>query len=129
MQGLRVREDHSQRGYNSYVPTEPMHQLQVDLADMSVFSTGPYRYMLVAIDVFTKKATAVPLASKTAPAVANAWQQVVQALGIPSYVYSDDGTEFKAEFKKKLDYFDIDKVVTAGMPTSWRGSSEPSRKL
>ena len=114
MQGLRVREDRPQRGYNSYVPTEPMHQLQVDLADMSVFSTAPYRYMLVAIDVFTKKGAAVPLASKTAPAVANAWQQVVQSLGIPSYVYSDDGSEFKAEFKQRLDYYDVDKVVSRG---------------
>ena len=91
-----------------------MHQLQVDLADMSVFSTAPYRYMLVAIDVFTKKGAAVPLASKTAPAVANAWQQVVQSLGIPSYVYSDDGSEFKAEFKQRLDYYDVDKVVSRG---------------
>ena len=39
MQGLKVREDRPQRGYNSYVPVEPMHQ--VDLADMSVFSTSP----------------------------------------------------------------------------------------
>ena len=60
MQGLRVREDRPQRGYNSYVPTEPMHQLQVDLADMSVFSTAPYRYMLVAINVFSKRRRARP---------------------------------------------------------------------
>ena len=97
-----------------YLPVEPMHQLQVDLADMSVFSSTPYRYMLVAVDTFTRKAAAVPLASKTAPAAANAWQQIVQALGIPSYVYTDDGSEFKAEFKQQLDYFDIDKVVSRG---------------
>ena len=114
MEGLKHREDRPQRGYNSYVPVEPMHQVQVDLADMSVLSSKPYRYLLVAVDSFTKKAAAVPLASKTAPAAAQAWKQIVQELGIPSYVYSDDGTEFKAEFKKKLDYFDIDKVVTRG---------------
>ena len=114
MEGLKVREDRPQRGYNSYVPVEPMHQVQVDLADMNVFSTTPYRYMLVAVDSFTKKAAAVPLANKTSPATAAAWRQIIQALGIPSYVYSDDGTEFKAEFKQKLDYYDIDKVVTRG---------------
>ena len=114
MEGVKAREDRPQRGYNNYVPVEPMHQLQVDLADMSVVSSAPYRYMLVAVDTFTKKAAAVPLASKTAPAAANAWQQIVQALGIPSYVYTDDGSEFKAEFKQKLDYFDIDKVVSRG---------------
>lgn len=31
MDGLVTREDRPQRGYNSYVPPEPMHQLQVDL--------------------------------------------------------------------------------------------------
>ena len=70
--------------------------------------------MLVAIDVFTKKVAAVPLASKTAPAAAAAWNQIVKALGVPSYVYSDDGSEFKSEFKQKLDYFDVDKVVSRG---------------
>ena len=108
MEGVKGREDRPQRGYNNYVPVEPMHQLQVDLADMSVVSSAPYRYMLVAVDTFTKKAAAVPLASKTAPAAANAWQQIAQALGIPSYVYTDDGSEFKAEFKQK------DKVVSRG---------------
>ena len=78
------------------------------------FSAKPYRYMLVAIDVFTKKVAAVPLASKTAPAAAAAWNQIVKALGVPSYVYSDDGSEFKSEFKQKLDYFDVDKVVSRG---------------
>ena len=114
MEGVKAREDRPQRGYNSYVPVEPMHQLQVDLADMNVFSTTPYRYMLVAVDSFTKKAAAVPVASKTAPATAAAWRQVIFALGVPSYVYSDDGAEFKGEFKQKLDYYDIDKVVSRG---------------
>ena len=94
------------------------------------FSAKPYRYMLVAIDVFTKKVAAVPLASKTAPAAAAAWNQIVKALGVPSYVYSDDGSEFKSEFKQKLDYFDVDKVVSRGrvMPTSLSARSELSRK-
>ena len=41
MEGVKAREDRPQRGYNSFVPTEPLHQLQVDLADMSVFSSTP----------------------------------------------------------------------------------------
>ena len=111
MEGVKAREDRPQRGYNSY---EPLHQLQVDLADMSVFSSGPYRYLLVAIDTFTKKIAAVPLTRKTSEATAAAWQKVVENLGIPSYVYSNDGTEFKLEFKDKLDFFDVNKIVTRG---------------
>ena len=41
LDGLITREDRPQRGYNSYVPPEPMHQLQVDLADMGSFARGP----------------------------------------------------------------------------------------
>ena len=108
-----------------------MHQLQVDLADMGSFARGPaesntapkkvrrtargpYPYMLVAIDTFTKKATAVPMKDKTAKTAAEAWNKVVSDPGIPSYVYSDDGTEFKREFKEKLDYWDIEKLVSRG---------------
>ena len=37
LDGLRVNQNCSQRGYNSFVPLEPMNQLQVDLADMKAF--------------------------------------------------------------------------------------------
>ena len=39
--GLRVQRDRPQRGYNSYVPPLPMHQLQIDLADMKAFWSSP----------------------------------------------------------------------------------------
>ena len=75
-----------------------MHQLQVDLA---------------AVDSFTKKATAVPMKEKTARTAAEAWNKVTD-LGISVYVYSDDRSEFKREFKEKLDYWDIEKLVSRG---------------
>ena len=53
----RVNQDRPQRGYNSFVPLEPMNQLQVDLAD----GGKPYPFMLVAIDALTKKVAAEPL--------------------------------------------------------------------
>ena len=76
------------------------------------FSQGPYKYLMVAVDAFSKKLTAIPMANKNASTAANAWDKVVKDLGIPLNVYSDDGSEFKKEFKDKLDYFDVDKVVT-----------------
>ena len=91
-----------------------MHQLQVDLADMGSFARGPYPYTLVAVDSFTKKATAVPMKDKTARTAAEAWNKVVTDLGIPAYVYSDDGSEFKREFLEKLDYWDVEKLVSRG---------------
>ena len=60
---LKVREDRPQRGYNSFIPPEPMHQVQVDLADMGTFGSPNYKHKLVAIDSFSKKVAAVPLAN------------------------------------------------------------------
>ena len=71
---------------------------------------------MVAVDAFSKKLTAIPMANKNASTAANAWDKVVKDLGIPLNVYSDDA-EFKKEFKDKLDYFDVDKVVTRGHAT------------
>ena len=117
LNSLIVRQDRPERGYNSFVPPEPMFQLQVDLADMTAFSQGPYKYLMVAVDAFSKKLTAIPMANKNASTAANAWDKVVKDLGIPLNVYSDDGSEFKKEFKDKLDYFDVDKVVSRGHAT------------
>ena len=117
LDSLVVRQDRPERGYNGFVPPEPMFQLQVDLADMTAFAQGPYKYMLVAIDAFSKKLTAVPMANKEASTAAGAWDKVVKDLGIPLNVYSDDGSEFKKEFKQKLDYFDVGKIVSRGHAT------------
>ena len=38
---LRDRQDRPQRGYNSFVPQEPMHEAQVDLAFMQAFGGKP----------------------------------------------------------------------------------------
>ena len=99
LDGLRVSQDRPQRGYNSFVPLEPMNQLQVDLADMKAFGGKPYPFMLVAIDALTKKVAAEPLKDRLASTTAAGMKKVFQALGVPANVCSDDGSEFKREFK------------------------------
>ena len=41
-------------------------------------------------------------------------KKVFQALGVPANVYSDDGSEFKREFKELMDFWNIEKQVTRG---------------
>ena len=41
-------------------------------------------------------------------------KKVLQALGVPANVYSDDGSKFKREFKELMDFWDIEKQVTRG---------------
>ena len=91
-----------------------MNQLQVDLADMKAFGGKPYPFMLVAIDALTKKVAAEPLKDRLASTTAAGMKKVFQALGVPANVYSDDGTEFKREFKELMDFWDIEKQVTRG---------------
>ena len=92
----------------------PMNQLQVDLADMKAFGGKPYPFMLVAIDALTKKVAAEPLKDRLASTTAAGMKKVFQALGVPANVYSDDGSEFKREFKELMDFWDIEKQVTRG---------------
>ena len=81
LDGLRVNQDRPQRGYNSFVPLEPMNQLQVDLADMRAFVLPLHA---VAINAFTKKVAAEPLKDRLASTT-----KVFQALGVPANVYSE----------------------------------------
>ena len=70
--------------------------------------------MLVAIDVLTKKVAAEPLKDRLASTTAAGMKKVFQALGAPANVCSDDGSEFKREFKELMDFWDIEKQVTRG---------------
>jgi len=68
---------------------------QIDLADMSNISSynDGVRYLLTCIDVFSKKAWAVPVRTKTGREVANAFEKILLD-GTPNMVQSDKGTEF-----------------------------------
>ena len=84
---------------------------------MKAFGGKPYPFMLVAIDALTKKVAAEPLKDRLASITAAGMKKVFQALGVPANVYSDDGSEFKREFKELMDFWDIEKQVTRGLRT------------
>ena len=65
----------------------------------------PYPFMLVAIDALTKKVAAEPLKDRLATTTAAGAKKVFQALGVPANVYSDDGSEFKREFKELMNFW------------------------
>jgi len=68
---------------------------QIDLADLS--SLSPFndgtRYLLTCIDVFTKRAWAVPVRSKFGRVVAEAFERIIAERKC-NMVQSDKGTEF-----------------------------------
>jgi hypothetical protein len=109
-----AKQEHKQtkkrRKDNSYVAFGPREQFQVDLADFGL--TGPYRYALLAIDIFTKKLVVVPVKGKTSVETAAAFEDVLKILDVPNYVYSDEGGEFAGAFETKLKDNLIKHVLT-----------------
>ena len=70
------------------------HQMQADLVDVSRISkyNKGIKFILTCIDVFSKKAWAVPLKDKTGATLVRAFESIKDPL--PSRLQTDKGTEF-----------------------------------
>ena len=68
---------------------------QMDLVDLQKFAefNDGVRYLLTAIDCFTRYAFAVPLKSKK-PEIIQALSEIFKEYGIPLKIFTDKGTEF-----------------------------------
>ena len=98
-----VRQRKRPNRYNSFIPNGRLDQIQVDLADFS--TRGPVRYAFCAIDPFTKEAAVVPIKTKNGESTGPALEKVLDALGLPVTIVSDEGGEFQApQFKRVLTY-------------------------
>ena len=72
-------------------------QIQADLVDVSNLSkyNSNVKYLLTAIDPFSKKAFVEPLLKKDAVSVTNAFREILDRLGFkPIIFFSDQGKEF-----------------------------------
>lgn len=81
--------------------------IQIDLVEMIPYSTQNwgYKYLLTAIDIFSKKAYARPLKNKTGSEVVKAMSSIIQEIGTkPKNIHSDQGKEFfNKDFKKLME--------------------------
>ncbi|XP_072084512.1 uncharacterized protein [Arachis hypogaea] len=67
----------------------------IDLVGPFPTAPGQLRYLIVAIDYYTKWIEAEPLASITATQCRKfLWRQIITRFGIPEIVISDNGTQF-----------------------------------
>jgi len=68
---------------------------QADLVDMQSLSrfNDSYRYILTCVDVFSKRAFAIPLYDKRGPTVADAFEKIFSDSS-PSFIQTDRGNEF-----------------------------------
>lgn len=77
---------------------------QMDLLDMSSYfkSNNGNKWVLICVDVFTKKAEAVGVKSKTASDVLEGIKEIMKKMDRPRIISTDDGGEFKGVVN---DYF------------------------
>jgi transposase InsO family protein len=69
----------------------------------SWFNNG-FKYIFACIDVFSKKADMIPLKDREQTTTTKAFEKILNNIGIPKTIYSDQGSEFKNNtFQKLLD--------------------------
>lgn len=97
--------------------------LQADLIDMQSFKEGNrgYRYILIVIDVFSKKAYAQALKDKTAKSTTDAMEVILKQVGQHvRNLQTDDGKEFFNNAMKRLlkEYNNINHYSTHSVKKS-----------
>ncbi|KAL3122980.1 hypothetical protein niasHT_008362 [Heterodera trifolii] len=82
-----------------------MTDVQVDLADFQALSrhNRGHRYLLVAVDVLSKRLFVVPLKNKRAEEMLEAFKLLIGQMPMaPHRIFSDKGTEFKNRLLKEF---------------------------
>lgn len=82
---------------------EPYTQIGIDLMDMQTIERNGKKYVLTCIDLFSKKAWAIPLKNKEDETVARGMEEILHKIGhkIKS-IRSDNGSEFISDQFKAL---------------------------
>lgn len=80
---------------NPVIASRPWEHAQCDLIDVQRYtkSNKGYNYILTLVDVFTKKAYAEPLKTKSGQNVKNALEKIFEN-DQPEHLQTDEGTEF-----------------------------------
>ena len=74
-----------------------------------------FKYVVVAVDYFTKLAKAKPLTVISSKIVQEfVWESIIYRLGIPHEIILDNGTQFDSnKFRTLCDNFDIKKSFSS----------------
>ena len=99
------------KGYNSFINNEAFEEFQVDIA---FFKAGELEPVLVMIDIFSKYATAIPIASKTPPdVIAGSMEGIVKMGGKPNMMQSENEGALNSNlFKNYCDSENIKSITT-----------------
>jgi transposase InsO family protein len=89
-------------------------QIGIDLIDFRNYSYNGYEWILTAIDLFSKKAYAIPMKNKNDITTANAMKKILEQINQPiSTIRSDNGSEFVSkQFKKLMKDYNIKQIFS-----------------
>ena len=107
------------------VPDGPNERVHIDLMG-PLKSSGPFAYILVATDAFTKYAMAIPIPNKKASTIATAlFQNWIATFSCPTMWISDQGREFVNNLFKEFNAkFGIKAVNTSPYHPQSNSSAE-----
>ena len=106
------------KGYNSWIPNNKLTEIELDLIDMGddkerIQRNHGNQYALVGIDNFTKFAHAVPMVGKKEIHIIPAFKEILDIIGVPQQLYSDDEGGFRGkDFIKLLNEKKIKHIIT-----------------
>ena len=102
--------------YNSWISKHAKYEFEIDLIDMtqSAEENEGYRYALSAFDNFSKKASVIPIKKKLPDDIVMAFKKVMDEMGIPKQIYSDDEGSFSSKlFIQLLNKHNIKHIITS----------------
>jgi hypothetical protein len=107
------------------LPVEPMfYRWGFDLAGEFPLSKKGNKYVLIAVEHFSKHIELIPLRDKTAAETAAAATQVLCRFGAPAELVTDGGGEWEGEFDQLLTACFIDHRVTSPFHPQANGLAE-----
>jgi len=92
--------------------SSPNEIWQIDLLDYQKYSrqNQGFKYIFICVDIFTRQARASPIKNKTTPKTEEAFK-IFTAHEQPKVIYSDDGNEWKGEFKEQINKKNIIQII------------------
>ena len=115
----KSRQTKGYRGFNSYVANEPLQELQIDIADFTASGAlnNGFRYLFVAVDIFTKFCHVVPIKAKQPPESIRAMKEILKVIGVPEILYHDnEGSWNSGDFVQLLNQNNIKQIITSTPP-------------
>ena len=115
-----VEQKKQLKGYNSFIAHGPKEEYQVDLffIPKKDFPNEVYTGGVIAIDIFTKFISIVPIKSKTIPEILQAIKEIMKKMGKPKTVYSDNEGAWSlgTEISKYSNDENIRHIITLSHP-------------